>query len=45
MLFVKSQSAEKPLDLNEVMQYALTPVPLSLGTPDGFFKKPTKQQC
>ena len=42
MLLVKSQSVDKPLDLNELMQYALTPVPLSLGTPDGFFNKTNK---
>ena len=37
MMLAKSQSANPPLELSEVMQYALTPVPHSLGTPDGFF--------
>ena len=41
-MLVKSQSANPPWDLREVMQYKLTPVPLSLGTPDGFFNKTKK---
>ena len=42
MMLAKSQSVNPPLDLREVMEYALTPVPLSLGTPDGFFNTTNK---
>ena len=36
MLLIKSQNLAEPLDLDELMRYSLTPVPHSLGTPDGF---------
>ncbi|KAL3064762.1 hypothetical protein OYC64_000901 [Pagothenia borchgrevinki] len=39
LLLVKSQRAEDPLDLEELMKYPLMPVSPSLGTPDGFFSK------
>ncbi|XP_068234747.1 uncharacterized protein [Palaemon carinicauda] len=42
MLLVKSQNLDEPLDLDELMRYSLTPVPLSLGTADGFFNKTNK---
>ena len=42
MILVKSRSVDKPLDLSKVMQYALTIVQLSLGTPNGFFNKTNK---
>ena len=42
MLLIKSQLLEEPLNLDELMRYSLTPVPLSLGTPDGFFAKTNK---
>lgn len=42
MLLVKSQLLEEPLDLDEFMSYSLTPVPHSLGTPDGFLNKTNK---
>lgn len=42
MLLIKSQHLEEPLDLDELMKYSLTPVPHSLGTPDGFFNKTNK---
>ncbi|WAR02903.1 hypothetical protein MAR_009461 [Mya arenaria] len=38
-LLVKSQQLREPIQLEEVMKYPLTPVPHSLGTPDGFFMK------
>lgn len=41
-LLIKSQLMDEPLDLNELMCYFLTPVPDSLGTPDGFFAKTNK---
>lgn len=41
-LLVKSQVREEPLDLDELMCYSLSPVPHSLGTPDGFFAKTNK---
>ena len=41
-LLIKSQLMERPLDLEILMSYALTPVPASLGTPDGFFNKTNK---
>ena len=41
-LLVKSQLLKEPLDLNELMRYSLTPVPHSLGTPDGFMAKTNK---
>jgi hypothetical protein len=42
MLLVKSQRLDEPLLLDELMRYSLTPVPHSLGTPDGFFNKTNK---
>lgn len=42
MLLVKSQLLDNPLDLDELMTYSLTPVPHSLGTPDGFLNKTNK---
>ncbi|XP_048577521.1 uncharacterized protein LOC5506308 [Nematostella vectensis] len=42
MLLVKSQFLEEPVDLDELMTYSLTPVPHSLGTPDGFLNKANK---
>ena len=42
MLLIKSQLLDEPLNLDELMQYSLTPVPPSLGTPDGFFAKTNK---
>jgi len=42
MLLVKSQLLDEPLSLDELMHYSLTPVPPSLGTPDGFFAKTNK---
>ena len=41
-LLVKSQVLDEPLDLDELMCYSLSPVPHSLGTPDGFFAKTNK---
>ena len=41
-LLIKSQLLDKPLDLEMLMCYSLTPVPASLGTPDGFFNKTNK---
>lgn len=42
MLFIKSQQLQNPIDIDELMRYPLTPVPHSLGTPDGFFNKTNK---
>ena len=42
MLLIKSQTQDEPLNLEELMRYSLTPVPHSLGTPDGFFNKTNK---
>lgn len=42
MLLVKAQSLNEQLDLEELMRFPLTPVPHSLGTPDGFFCKSNK---
>ena len=42
MLLVKSQLLDIPFDLDELMTYALTPVPASLGTPDGYLNKTNK---
>ncbi|XP_063959228.1 uncharacterized protein LOC135154916 [Lytechinus pictus] len=41
-LLIKSQNLDEPLNLDELMRYSLTPVPHSLGTPDGFFNKTNK---
>lgn len=41
-MLVKSQQLEQPIDLDELLCYSLTPVPPSLGTPDGFFNKTNK---
>ena len=38
-LLVKSQLLEKPIDLEKLVCFPLTPVPHMLGTPDGFFSK------
>ena len=42
MILVKSQTMDSPIDLNELMEYSLTPVPHSLGTPDGYMAKTNK---
>ena len=42
MLLVKSQHADLQISLGELMSYSLTPVPLSIGTDDGFFYKTNK---
>ena len=39
MLLIKSQQFDEALSIDELMRYSLTPVPSSLGTPDGFFNK------
>ena len=36
-LLVKSQYLEKPIDLEKIVYFQLTPVPHILRTPDGFF--------
>ena len=41
-LLVKSQLLAKPLDIDELMSYPLSPVPHCFGTPDGFFCKTNK---
>ena len=41
-LLVKSQLNDDPIDLSELMQFSLTPIPHCLGTPDGFFAKTNK---
>ena len=41
-LLVKSQNMNVNLDLQSVMKYQLTPVPSSLGSPDGFLAKTNK---
>ena len=41
-LLVKSQLMTKPISFQELMKYCLTPVPYSLGTPDGFLAKTDK---
>lgn len=41
-LLIKSQLLATPLDLDVLMSYSLTPVPASLGTPDGYFNKTNK---
>ena len=41
-LLVKSQLMKEPLNLLELMKFPLSPVPLSLGTPDGFLAKTDK---
>ena len=43
-LFVKSQSQGLQFDLKELMTYPLTPVPFSIGTPDGFLAKTDKSK-
>ena len=42
MLLVKSQMLEKPISINELMTYSLSPVVHYLATPDGFFAKTNK---
>ena len=39
---MKSQLLDEPINFDELMQYSLTPVPASLGTPDGFMAKTNK---
>ena len=39
---MKSQLLDEPINFDELMQYSLTPVPASLGTPDGFLAKTNK---
>ena len=41
-ILVKSQLLPKPIDIAELMTYSLTPVPHSLGTPDGYMAKTNK---
>ena len=41
-LLIRSQLLSTPTDLDVLMTYCLTPVPASLGTPDGFFSKTNK---
>ena len=41
-ILVKSQLLPKPISLEELMSYTLTPVPHSIGTPDGFLAKTNK---
>ena len=41
-ILVKSQLLPNPIDIDELMTYQLTPVPRSLGTPDGFMDKTNK---
>ena len=41
-LLVKSQLLEYPLSIAELMTYCITPVPHSLGTPDGYIAKTDK---
>ena len=41
-LLVKAQTLNLQIDLQEVMTYQLTPVPYSLGTPDGALCKTNK---
>ena len=41
-LLVKSQLLDEPVDLDLLMSYTLTPVPHTLGTPDGYFTKTNK---
>ena len=43
-VLVKSQICSQLLDQSYIVQFALTPAPYSLGTPDGLFNK-TKPQC
>ena len=41
-LLIKSQLLTTPLDMDMLMTFSLTPVPASLGTPDGFYNKTNK---
>ena len=43
-LLIKSQLLTTPLDMDMLMTFSLTPVPASLGTPDGFYNKTKKLQ-
>ena len=38
-LLIKSQVMEHPISIDELMRYCITPVPHSLGTPDGYMAK------
>ena len=42
MLLIKSQHLPEAIDLDELMQYSLSPVPHSLGIADDFFNKTNK---
>ena len=42
MLLINSQRLDEPRNLDELMQYSLTPVPHSLVTTDGDFNKTNK---
>ena len=41
-ILVKSQLLDKPISIEELMTYPLTPIPHSLGTADGFMCKTDK---
>ncbi|KAG1700947.1 hypothetical protein GQR58_005063 [Nymphon striatum] len=41
-LLVKSQLLDQPISIKELMSYCITPVPHSLGTPDGYMAKTDK---
>ena len=41
-LLVKSQLMEKPICIEELVKFCLTPIPVSLATADGFFAKTNK---
>lgn len=43
-LLVKSQLLEQPISIDELMTYCITPVPHSLGTPDGYMAKTDKSK-
>ena len=43
-ILVKSQLLPKPVNIDELMTYCITPVPHSLGTPDGFMSKTDKSK-
>jgi hypothetical protein len=41
-ILVKSQLQPQPISIDELMTYCITPVPHSLGTPDGYMAKTNK---
>jgi len=43
-LLIKSQLIEQPISIEELMTYCITPVPHSLGTPDGYMTKTDKSK-